>query len=217
MVSRGKDFNRPVVAAAFLHAWLIKAVSCVSEGERHNSSAASCPWKCVLGVELIHNHLSGLSSNYYYSSLFSFIHFEALLSHRLTGLFCGSLKTYLLSSNRHLDFWVPGGNPWYFCTVLFEVHANVLLQSTVGVKWYQLTLAKRFCRALELEAQQHVERRSLIMSPGLSAVLTYFSHKLTRRSAANTHGQMGPVLNMFTKSSLALLLPLYTGALLEAM
>lgn len=80
MVSHGKDFNRPVVTVSFLHAWLIKAVSFVSEGERNNCLAVSCPWKCVLGVELIDNHLSRLSSNSYYSSLFSVNHFEVLFS-----------------------------------------------------------------------------------------------------------------------------------------
>lgn len=41
MVGHGKDFNRLVVAASFPHAWLIKAVSGVSEREKHYSLAAS--------------------------------------------------------------------------------------------------------------------------------------------------------------------------------
>lgn len=40
-----------VLAASFLPAWLIKPVSCVSEGEKRDCLAASCPWKCVVWSE----------------------------------------------------------------------------------------------------------------------------------------------------------------------
>lgn len=104
------------------------------------------------------------------------------------------------------------------CTVLFMYSAiwgscKCFTTRCTVVRWCQLTLAWSFCKALVLEAQQHVERRSLIMSQGRSAVLTYFSHRPTWRSAAAYHiCSNGPCSECVYQ-----VLLLYTGAPFEAM